>query len=66
MDTTEVTSFADRTDSAVGQGPEAALQAFAQLLARLVADRSGDGALTPRAGMHASAAPLEEQTTGVD
>jgi hypothetical protein len=66
MGTTEVTNSADRTDSAVRQGPEAALQAFAQFLARLVADRSGESALTPRAAMHASAAPVEEQPTGVD
>jgi len=66
MDKTHVTDLTDSTGPAVRRKPDEALQAFARLLARLVADRSGGVALVPNVGTDTSAAAIGKETSGVD
>lgn len=66
MDTTHLTNPADRTDSTARQEPEEALRAFAQLLARLAADRSVSDAMEPGTSRDETVPAAAGPTTAVE
>ena len=66
MDNTHVTNLTEGTDAAARQEPENALRAFAQLLARLVADRSVIDAMGPDAGTDETVPAAASHATTVE
>jgi len=65
MGATRETRLVETPDSAEERKPSDAFRAFAQLLARLAADRSVSDALTPDAGTDETASATAGQTATV-